>query len=69
VTLRPTGPRDAGILQAYIRGLSPDSRYDRFLGALYELPPAELDRVIHLDRKYGLALLAETRVDGNPALA
>ena len=63
MTLRPIGPRDAGVMQAYVRGLSPDSRYHRFFGALYELPPAELERVIHLDRKYELALLAETRVD------
>lgn len=66
MTLRPIGPRDAGVLQAYVRGLSPDSRYHRFLGALRELPPAELDRVIHLDRKYELALLAEAHVDGAP---
>ena len=66
MTLRPIGPRDAGILQGYVRGLSPESRYNRFFGALYELPPAELDRVIHLDRKYEWALLAETHVDGAP---
>ncbi len=66
VTLRPIGPGDAGVLQAYVRGLSPESRYNRFLGALHELPPAELDRVIHPDRAYELALLAETRVDGAP---
>ena len=66
MTLRPIGPRDASVLQAYVRGLSPESRYNRFFGALYELPPAELDRVIHLDRKYELALLAEARVDGAP---
>jgi GNAT superfamily N-acetyltransferase len=66
VTFRPTGPRDAGVLQAYVRGLSPESRYNRFFGALYELPPGELDRVIHLDQKYELALLAEARVDGAP---
>jgi hypothetical protein len=63
---RPIDPRDAGVLQAYVRRLSPDSRYHRFFGALYELPPAELDRVIHLDRKYELALLAETLVDSAP---
>jgi GNAT superfamily N-acetyltransferase len=62
VTLRPVGACDAGAMQAYIRGLSPESRYDRFFGALYELPPAELGRVVHLDRKYELALLAETQV-------
>ena len=65
VTLRPIGPRDAAVLQAYVRGLSPESRYNRFFGALYELPQTELDRVTHLDRKYQLALLAETCVDGD----
>ena len=50
--MRPIGPRDAGVLQAYVRGLSPESRYDRFFGTLSELPLAELDRVIHLDQKY-----------------
>jgi GNAT superfamily N-acetyltransferase len=66
VALRPIGPRDAGVLQAYVRALSPESRYNRFFGALSELPPVELDRVIHPDLKYGLALLAETRLDGAP---
>ena len=64
VTLRPVGPPDAGVLQAYVRVLSPESRYNRFFGALSELSVMELDRVIHLDQKYKLALLAETRVDG-----
>ena len=66
MTLRPIDPRDAGVLQGYVRRLSPNSRYHRFFGALYELPPAELDRVIHLDRKYELALIAETLVDSAP---
>jgi GNAT superfamily N-acetyltransferase len=66
VTLRSIDPDDAGVLQAYVRGLSPESRYNRFFGALNELPPAELDHIIHLDRKYELALLAETNVDGGP---
>jgi GNAT superfamily N-acetyltransferase len=64
VSLRQITPRDAGALQAYIRGLSSESRYNRFFGALNELPQAELDRVTHLDRKYELALLAETTVNG-----
>ena len=62
--MRPIGQRDAAVLQAYVRGLSPESRHDRFFAALYELPQTELDRVTHLDRKYELALLAETCVDG-----
>jgi acetyltransferase len=66
VTLRPVGPRDGVVLQAYIRRLSPESRRDRFFVALNEMPPWELDRVTHLDQKCELALLAETLVDGAP---
>jgi len=68
VVLRPIGPGDASVLQAYVRGLSPESRYNRFFGALHELPPTELDRVIHFDRKCELALLAEIRVNGKPTV-
>jgi GNAT superfamily N-acetyltransferase len=66
VTLRPVGPRDGSVLQAHVRALSQESRYNRFLGALHELPPAELDRLTHLDQEYELALLAEARVGGAP---
>ena len=66
VTLRPVSRHDGGVLQAYIRALSWESRYNRFLGALHELPAAELERVTHLDQEYELALLAETRFDGAP---
>ena len=52
------------MLQAYLRGLSPESHYNRFFGALQELPPAELEHVTHLDRKYDLALLAEVNIGG-----
>src|SRR4029077_5483269 len=62
LTLRPITPDDSDVLQAYVRGLSPESRYNRFFGALQELPPAELERVTHLDRRYDLALVAETDV-------
>jgi hypothetical protein len=62
LTLRPIIPDDSDVLQAYVRGLSPESRYNRFFGALQELPPAELERVTHLDRRYDLALVAETDV-------
>jgi GNAT superfamily N-acetyltransferase len=60
--LRPVTPDDAEVLQAYVRMLSPASRYNRFFGALQELPPAELARVTHLDRRNDLALLAEIGV-------
>jgi len=66
VTLRPVGPDDGGALQAYVRALSWQSRYNRFFGALNELPPSELEHVTHLDRNCELALLAETRALGAP---
>jgi hypothetical protein len=62
LTLRAITPDDSEVLQAYVRGLSPESRYNRFFGALQELPPAELERLTHLDRRYDLALVAETDV-------
>jgi RimJ/RimL family protein N-acetyltransferase len=64
VTVRPVCPSDAGVLQTYVRALSPDARYKRFFGPLRELPPAELDRVIHLDPPNQLGLIAQTRADG-----
>ena len=64
VTVRPVCPQDSDALQAYVRALSPDSRYKRFFGPLRELPPAELDRVIHLDPPNQLGLIAQTRTDG-----
>src|SRR4029077_19444628 len=41
-----------------------EARYKRFFGPLRELPPAELDRVIHLDPPDQLGLIAQTRADG-----
>ncbi len=63
VTVRPVCPRDADVLQTYVRTLSPDARYKRFFGPLRELPPAELDRVTHLDPPDQLGLIAQTRAD------
>jgi hypothetical protein len=53
VTLRPIRPRDAGTLQAYIRNLSSESRYNRFFGALNELPSAELLRRLAVAKDKG----------------
>lgn len=64
VTVRPVCPRDSAALQAYVRALSLEARYKRFFGPLRELPPAELDRVIHLDPPDQLGLIAQTRTEG-----
>ena len=63
VTVRPACPGDAGHIQAYVRGLSPSSRYDRFLAPMNELSPAELARIGVSGETQG-TLIAETKVGG-----
>jgi len=57
VTVRAIRPQDASRLQSYMRGLSGDTRRNRFLGAVSELAPTELDRVTHMDRPSELAMI------------
>jgi GNAT superfamily N-acetyltransferase len=57
-TVRTIRPQDAARLQAYMRGLSIETRRSRFLGALSELSATELDRLTHMGRPGELALLA-----------
>ena len=46
--MRFVEPHDAEALQNYFRSLSTRSRYNRFLGAVSELPPGLLDDFIHV---------------------
>jgi GNAT superfamily N-acetyltransferase len=62
VTIRVVRPQDAGALQAYFRGLSGESRYRRFLGALAELNAKQLTRLTEMDGPDELALLAFAKV-------
>jgi GNAT superfamily N-acetyltransferase len=58
VTVRPIRPDDAGRLQEHLRGLSPRSRRNRFLGAVSELPSHKIERLARMDRPDELALVA-----------
>jgi len=64
VTVRFVEPDDAEAVQAYFRSLSTRSRYNRFLGAISELPPAELDRFIHVGDADRFSVVAVMSVDG-----
>jgi len=64
VTIRPAGPGDGDEIQAYVRGLSFESRRQRFLGALNELSAGELRAMTHAPDRGHLTLLAETIADG-----
>jgi GNAT superfamily N-acetyltransferase len=58
VTIRPIRPDDAGRLQEHFRGLSVESRRNRFLGAVSELSPREIARLARMDQPGELALVA-----------
>ena len=64
LTVRFVEPRDAEALQHYFRSLSVRSRYNRFLGAVSELPPTELDHFIHAGEDDRFSVIAVMMIDG-----
>jgi GNAT superfamily N-acetyltransferase len=64
LTVRFLEPRDADALQAYFRALTVRSRYNRFLGAVSELPPSELGHFIHAGEDDRFSVIAVMTIDG-----
>ena len=64
VTVRFVEPSDAEALQAYFRSLSTRSRYNRFLGAISELPASQLDQFIHVGEADRFSVVAVMTIDG-----
>ena len=64
LTVRFVEPRDAEALQHYFRSLSVRSRYNRFFGAMSELPPDQLDHFIHPGEDDRFSVVAMMNVDG-----
>jgi acetyltransferase len=58
IVIRPIRPEDASIEQAFVRNLSPQSKYFRFMQALRELTPQMLVHFTHIDCDRDLALIA-----------
>jgi acetyltransferase len=58
VLVRPVHPQDLELAQAFVRELSPESRYNRFHGALKELTPGMARWATHVDYDRHLALIA-----------
>ena len=56
--IRPVRPEDSGLEQEFVRNLSPQSRYFRFMRALQELTPEMLVRFTQIDYDQEMALLA-----------
>ncbi len=61
VTLRPIRPADAGIEQEFVRSLSDESRYFRFMDMVRELSPRMLRQMTEIDYHDQMALIAVTR--------
>jgi GNAT superfamily N-acetyltransferase len=64
VTVRFVEVADANALQAYFRGLSMSSRYNRLMGAASELPAGQLERFIHAGEADGFSVFATMLRDG-----
>ena len=64
VTVRFAEPRDAEELQNYYRSLSARSRYNRFLGALSELPKGVLDHFTDVGRDDAFTAVASIEAHG-----
>jgi len=58
VLVRPIKPEDETLEAAFVNGLSQNSRYQRFLNQVKELPPRLLARFTHIDYDRELALVA-----------
>ena len=63
-TVRFVEPRDGEALQQYFRALSVRSRYNRFFGAMSELPAAQLDHFTHPGEDDRFSVIAMMKVDG-----
>ena len=64
LAVRFVEPDDAEALQGYFRSLSVGSRYNRFLGAMSELPQTELAHFIHVGERDRFSVIAVMVIDG-----
>jgi acetyltransferase len=64
VLVRPVLPQDEGLTSAFFSGLPARARYDRFMAAIPELPPALVKRFTNVDYVSHVALVAEVFAGG-----
>jgi len=64
VTIRPIRPEDAEIEQDFVRNLSDEAKYFRFMHAVHDLTPEMLVRFTQIDYDREMALIAVTWEDG-----
>jgi GNAT superfamily N-acetyltransferase len=64
LTVRFVEPRDSEELQHYVRSLTSRSRYNRFFGAISELPKGLLHDFLHVGERERFSVVATRMVDG-----
>ncbi|MGE5027640.1 MAG: N-acetyltransferase family protein, partial [Betaproteobacteria bacterium] len=64
ITIRPIRPEDAEIEQEFVRALSDEAKYFRFMNTMQELSQAMLARFTQIDYDREMALIAVTEVRG-----
>jgi len=64
VTIRPIRPEDAELVQRFVRDLSEESKYFRFMSSLHELTETMVVRFTQIDYSREMALIAVTEVNG-----
>ena len=64
VVIRPIRPEDAELTQSFVRSLSEETKYFRYMDAVRELSQAMLVRFTQIDYDREMALLAVTTVNG-----
>jgi acetyltransferase len=67
-TVRPVLPRDSGILADFVRSMSHETRYFRFISNIEELTPRMLASMSHIDYDREMALLAVIQRDDQDLL-
>ena len=63
VVIRPIRPEDAELTQGFVKSLSEESKYFRFMDAVSELSTVALARLTQIDYTREMALLALTEID------
>jgi acetyltransferase len=68
VVVRPLRSEDLPLKADFVRHLSPETRYGRFMVTVNELPPDKLSYLTDVDQVRHVALAATVRRDGEQAL-
>jgi acetyltransferase len=67
VSLRPIRPDDVARERDFIRALSDEARYQRFMATVGEMPASQLRTLTNVDQRRDLALAATIDADGREA--